>query len=65
MMEIISSSANFMPSYGEPLTLAPLEDAYHSAIESDDNQRARAVAAELTTRISKELLRLSINAPNW
>jgi hypothetical protein len=45
--------------------LADLEDEYHSAIESDDNQRARAVAAELTTRIAKELSRLSINAPNW
>lgn len=53
------------PSYGEPLILADLEDEYHSAIESDDNQRARAIAAELTTRIAKELSRLSINAPNW
>ena len=55
----------FTPSYGEPLILADLEDEYHSAIESDDNQRARAVVAELTTRIAKELSRLSINAPNW
>jgi hypothetical protein len=61
----ISSSADLTPSYGEPLILADLEDEYHSAIESDDNQRARAVAAELTTRIAKELSRLSINAPNW
>ena len=55
----------FPPSYGEPLDLADLEDGYHSAIESDDNQKARAVVAELTTRIAKELSRLSINAPNW
>jgi len=51
--------------YGEPLILADFEDEYHSAIESNDNQRARAVVAELTTRIAKELSRLSINAPNW
>ena len=61
----INSSADRTPSYGEPLILADLEDEYHSAIESDDDQKVRAVAAELTTRIAKELLRLSINAPNW
>jgi hypothetical protein len=44
---------------------ADLEDDYHSAIKSDDNQKARAVATELTTRIARELSRLSINAPNW
>lgn len=64
MMEICSS-AHLMPSYGEPLILADLEDEYHSAIELGDDQRARSVAAELTTRIAKELSRLSINAPNW
>ncbi|KAI0001159.1 hypothetical protein BJV77DRAFT_1063673 [Russula vinacea] len=31
--------------YGEPLVLAGLEDEYHSAVESDDSQGARAVAA--------------------
>ncbi|KAI0277080.1 hypothetical protein BGY98DRAFT_657926 [Russula aff. rugulosa BPL654] len=51
--------------YGEPLTLDTLEDAYHSAIESDDNQKARTVAVELTTRIASKLSGLSINAPNW
>jgi hypothetical protein len=64
MMEI-NSQLIFTPSYGEPLILADLEDEYHSAIESGDNQRARAVATELTTRIARELSRLSIIAPNW
>ena len=45
--------------------MADLEDEYHTAIKSDDNQKTRAIAAELTTRIAKELSRLSINAPNW
>ena len=45
--------------------MADLEDEYHSAVESDDNQKARAVAAELTTRLAKELSRLSVNAPDW
>ena len=45
--------------------MADLEDGYYSAIEANDNQRARAVAVELTARIAKEVTRLSINAPNW
>jgi hypothetical protein len=45
--------------------LGDLEDEYHSAVELSDNQRARAIAAELTVRIAKELSRLSVNAPNW
>jgi hypothetical protein len=59
------SSADPCESYGEPLDLADLEDEYHSAIESGDNQRVRAVVAELTTRIQDELTTLSVNAPNW
>ena len=59
------SSANPCKSYGEPLALADLEDEYHSAIESGDNQRVRAVVAELTARIRNEVATLSVNAPNW
>ncbi|KAH9975442.1 hypothetical protein BGW80DRAFT_99181 [Lactifluus volemus] len=51
--------------YGEPLVLTDLEDEYCSAIEANDNQTTRAIAAELTTRLAKEIHRLSINAPNW
>lgn len=51
--------------YGKPLVLGGLEDEYHTAIESNDKQRVRAVATELTARIEHELGILSVNAPNW
>jgi hypothetical protein len=45
--------------------LTDLEDEYCSAIKANDNQKARAIVAELTARLAKEIPRLSINAPNW
>jgi len=57
----ISSSVDLTTSYGEPRVVSDLEDECHSAIESDANQRARAVATEMTARIAKELS----TAPDW
>jgi hypothetical protein len=49
-----SSSADLTTSYGEPL-VSDLEDEHDSELESDANQRARAVATEMTARVAKEL----------
>ncbi|KAI0266355.1 hypothetical protein BC834DRAFT_874162 [Gloeopeniophorella convolvens] len=51
--------------YGEPLVFHDLAGEYISATTSNDSKRAREVVAELTSRLERELVKLSVNASNW